>query len=72
LEIIPSLSFGAEGGPVFTEIQAALYDCAPRPKIVSRVFGLGGRAVARGEIREIFDELDGGRPSKFRLVGVRE
>jgi pyruvate ferredoxin oxidoreductase alpha subunit len=67
-----SLSFGAEGGPVFTEIRDALFDCAQRPKIVSRVFGLGGRAVARDEIREIYDELDGGYSPKFRLVGVRE
>lgn len=67
-----ALSFGAEGGPIFTEIQAALFDCNPRPKIVSRVFGLGGRAVARVEIYEIFDELDGDQPAKFRLVGVRE
>ncbi len=67
-----SLSFGAEGGPVFTEIRDALFDCEPRPKIVSRVFGLGGRGVARDEIREIYDELDSDRPAKFRLVGVRE
>ncbi|MEK7328477.1 MAG: pyruvate ferredoxin oxidoreductase [Chloroflexota bacterium] len=67
-----SLSFGAEGGPVFTEIRDALFDCEPHPKIVSRVFGLGGRAVARDEIRKIYDELDSDRPAKFRLVGVRE
>jgi pyruvate ferredoxin oxidoreductase alpha subunit len=67
-----SLSFGAAGGPVFTEIREALYECEPRPKVVSRVFGLGGRAVAQDEIREIYDELDGGDTPKFRLVGVRE
>lgn len=67
-----ALSFGAEGGPIFAEIQAALFDCDPRPKIVSRVFGLGGRAVARDEICDVFAELDGDKSVKFRLVGVRE
>ncbi|MBM4423930.1 MAG: pyruvate ferredoxin oxidoreductase [Chloroflexi bacterium] len=68
-----ALSFGAEGGPLFTEVQSALRNAeCGAPKVVSRVFGLGGRAVARDEIREIYDELDSDRPVKFRLVGVRE
>ena len=67
-----ALSFGAEGGPVFTEVRDVLYDCEPRPTVVSRVFGLGGRAITRDEIRAVFDELDQPAPAKFRLVGVRE
>ncbi len=66
-----SLSFGAEGGPLFCEIQSALYDCEPRPRVLGRPYGLGGRAIKQREIRQIFDELEEDNPPKFKLVGLR-
>jgi pyruvate ferredoxin oxidoreductase alpha subunit len=38
-------SFGALGGPLFTEIRSALYDYDSRPKIFNYVYGLGGREL---------------------------
>ncbi len=38
-------SFGGPGGPVASELKAALYDVENRPKIVSFIGGLGGREV---------------------------
>jgi pyruvate ferredoxin oxidoreductase alpha subunit len=67
-----SLSFGAEGGPLFLETRSALYDSAPRPAIFSRVYGLGGRAITQNEIRAVFDELDQDAPPLFRVVSVRD
>lgn len=67
-----SLSFGAEGGPLFGEIKSALYECDPRPRVLSRVYGLGGRAITWDEIRGVYQELNESQPARFRLVGVRE
>jgi len=53
-------------------VQSALYDCAPRPRVLARVYGLGGRAITRDEICAVFDELDAEQPMKFRLMGVRD
>jgi pyruvate ferredoxin oxidoreductase alpha subunit len=50
-------SFGAQGGPVFLEIRAALYDCHPKPQIVPFIYGLGGRDIFPANIEEAFDLL---------------
>lgn len=67
-----ALSFGAEGGPLYSEIRSAFYDCHPRPRVLGRVYGLGGRAIRQGEIRRIFDELEADGAPKFKMVGLRE
>lgn len=43
-----AISFGV-GGPVFTEVKAALYDQEQRSKVVSIIGGLGGRDVSEEE-----------------------
>jgi len=40
-----AVSFGGPGGPVASELKAALYDVSDRPKVVSFIGGLGGREV---------------------------
>jgi len=40
-----AISFGGPGGPVASELKAALYDCSDRPRVMSFVGGLGGREV---------------------------
>jgi pyruvate ferredoxin oxidoreductase alpha subunit len=41
-----SESFGAEGGPLFTETRSAFYDLrASRPPVVNYMYGLGGSDV---------------------------
>lgn len=51
-------SFGAFGGPLFTEIRSALYDAQDKPIIINKVFGLGGRDITVGNLEEIFSELN--------------
>ena len=69
--------FGAQGGPVFTEIRSAFYDVKEHPIIVDYVYGLGGRDMPPSGIEAIFNELlkvaETGKPEKIvKIVGVRE
>jgi pyruvate ferredoxin oxidoreductase alpha subunit len=50
-------SFGAQGGPLFLEVRAALYDCDPRPKVLPFIYGLGGRDIFPANIDEAFAVL---------------
>ena len=50
-------SFGAQGGPLFLEVRAALYDCDPRPKMLPFIYGLGGRDIFPDNIDEAFAAL---------------
>ena len=50
-------SFGAQGGPVFLEIRAALYDCDPRPQVLPFIYGLGGRDIFPDNIEDAFLQL---------------
>ena len=71
-----ALSFGGPGGPVCSEIKAALYDVDKRPKIVSFVGGLGGRDISASGFEEIVDrgiEISRtGSTHEFEIFGVRE
>lgn len=50
-------SFGAAGGPLFPEFRSALYDVPKPPKMISKVFGLGGRDFTPEDARLVFNEL---------------
>ena len=68
-------SFGAYG-PLFTEIRAALYDLERRPLVAGRTFGLGGRDLFAGDVKDLFEEsrrcLESGAPVKASgYLGVR-
>ncbi|RKD28814.1 pyruvate ferredoxin oxidoreductase [Thermohalobacter berrensis] len=70
-------SFSAAGGPVFTEIRAALYDVEDRPEIVSYIYGLGGRDVRVDDIKKVYDDLKeivetGKVESVYNYLGVKE
>lgn len=54
-----ALSLGSGGGPVATEIRAALFgrDRAPRT-LLGLVYGLGGRDLAERHVREAFAKLE--------------
>ncbi len=47
----------AVGGPLFPEFRSALYDSNPRPMMINKVFGLGGRDLGLHHVREVFAEL---------------
>ncbi len=71
-----ALSFGGPGGPVCSEVKAALYGQAKKPKVVSFVSGIGGRDISPGDFEEIINKgitiSEKGSPNEFEIFGVRE
>jgi pyruvate ferredoxin oxidoreductase alpha subunit len=64
-------SFGAQGGPVFLEVRAALYDCDPRPQILPFIYGLGGRDIFPDNIEQAFAVLQKAAQQKKRTSTER-
>ncbi|MCL6584573.1 MAG: pyruvate ferredoxin oxidoreductase [bacterium] len=50
-------SFGAAGGPVFSEVRSALYDLSPHPAVVNYIYGLGGRDLGIAHIEQVIRDL---------------
>jgi pyruvate ferredoxin oxidoreductase alpha subunit len=50
-------SFGAQGGPLFTEVRSALYESLPKPQVYNFIYGLGGRDIFPGDIEFAFQLL---------------
>jgi pyruvate ferredoxin oxidoreductase alpha subunit len=72
-----SHTFGGPGGPVFTEVRASAYGKLKNIPIINYVYGLGGRDISVGDIKNVYKELEGiakvGEPiTKFEYLGVRE
>ncbi len=70
-------SFSAVGGPLFTEIKAALYGVADGINIINYIYGLGGRDVRSDDIELVYNALleiqkTGKTGETYRYVGVRE
>jgi pyruvate ferredoxin oxidoreductase alpha subunit len=70
-------SFGGNGGPLFHEIRHAVYDQPDRPKLINRIYGLGGRDMQPLMIDSIYKELqkmaETGQPTDMvQFIGVRE
>jgi pyruvate ferredoxin oxidoreductase alpha subunit len=51
-------SFGAQGGPLFLEIRAALFDNDPRPQVLPFIYGLGGRDIFPDNIEHAYAVLE--------------
>ena len=51
-------SFGAQGGPLFTEIRSAMFSGETRPKIFNFIYGLGGRDIFPDDIRGAVETLE--------------
>jgi pyruvate ferredoxin oxidoreductase alpha subunit len=51
-------SFGAEGGPLYTEIRSALYDTETRPQVYNFIYGLGGRDIFPDDIEGAVETLE--------------
>jgi len=71
-----ALSTGGPGGPVSSEIRAALYNSNPRPNVVSFVGGLGGRDITiegfETIVRQGMEIAKSGTNKEFQIFGVRE
>jgi len=71
-----ALSFGGPGGPVASEIRAALYGVPDAPRITNYVVGLAGRDVAPEDFETMVREVEGGksgdRQEDYVIYGARE
>ncbi len=71
-----AISTGGPGGPVASEVKAALYNEPEKPKIVSFVAGLGGRDVTREDFEAIIlrgqEIAEHGSQNEYEIFGVRE
>jgi pyruvate ferredoxin oxidoreductase alpha subunit len=71
-----ALSLGGPGGPVASEVKAALYPLEKRPKVVGFVGGLGGRDISPSNFEEIIrrglEIAQNGSDREFEIFGVRE
>ncbi len=52
-----SESFSAEGGPLYTDIKAALYDSGVKPLVSNYIYGLGGRDIFPADINKVYADL---------------
>jgi pyruvate ferredoxin oxidoreductase alpha subunit len=72
-----SMSFGGNGGAVFSEVRHAMFDASSRPFIVDYIFGLGGRDTSHIDFKKIYNELHQIAHNKrveklINYVGLRE
>ena len=70
-------SFGGNGGPLFHEIRHTIYDLPDKPKLVNRIYGLGGRDIPPYMIDGIYKELQkiaktGEIERMVQFIGLRE
>jgi pyruvate ferredoxin oxidoreductase alpha subunit len=70
-------SFGAQGGPLFTEIRSAMFDAEARPQVYNFIYGLGGRDIFPDDIEGAVATLEqaaAGEPvaQKRHYLNVRE
>jgi pyruvate ferredoxin oxidoreductase alpha subunit len=70
-----ALSYGGPGGPVSSEVRAALYGEQQRPRVVNFVGGLAGRDVSPDDFERMVEEAlssSDDRQENYRMYGVRE
>ena len=71
-----ALTIGGVGGPIGTEVRAALYAAARRPRIVNFIAGLGGRDITVEDFEEMADRAAQYRKKRpkeaYEYIGVRE
>jgi pyruvate ferredoxin oxidoreductase alpha subunit len=68
------VSFGGPGGPVASEIRAALYGEPTRPRVVNFIGGLAGRDVSPKDFQEMVEQAlskEEDRQEDYRIYGVR-
>ncbi len=71
-----AISFGGPGGPLASEVKAALFDMDKKPKIVSYVISLGGRDTTVSGFKDIVSKgieiAAKGSKNEYEIYGVRE
>ncbi len=71
-----AISYGGPGGPVSSEVRAALYEESERPRVIDFIAGLAGRDVSPKDFMAMVERSIGRTvPSKqedYDIYGVRE
>jgi pyruvate ferredoxin oxidoreductase alpha subunit len=66
-----SVSFGAQGGPVYLEVRSSMY--GKNIPIYNYIYGLGGRDLMPAMVESAYsDLLEGKADPKMRYLGLRE
>ena len=63
---------GALGEPLYLDVQAALYDCPNRPRIIGGRFGIGSKDTTPAQIIAVFKELQKEDPKKHFTIGIED
>jgi pyruvate ferredoxin oxidoreductase alpha subunit len=71
-----AISYGAQGGPVCTEVRSALFGESDPPQVFGFVSGLGGRDITTDMFKEMVAKAMGyakkGKGPLYEMIGVRE
>jgi pyruvate ferredoxin oxidoreductase alpha subunit len=71
-----AISYGAQGGPVFTEVRSSLFGEPGAPQVFGFVAGLGGRDITIEMFKEIVTKAmryaKKGKGPLYEMIGVRE
>ncbi len=71
-----AISVGGPGGPVASEVKAALFGEESRPSIYNYVAGISGRDVSPSDFVKMVDkaeiEIEEGKKDGYEIYGVRE
>jgi len=66
-----SVSFGAQGGPVYAEVRSAMY--GKNIPVYNYIYGLGGRDLTPDLVESAYNDLFEGKDDpKMRYLGLRE
>lgn len=70
-------SLSSQGGPLGSEVMAALYRARSQALAVNYIYGLGGRDVRVDQAQEVFEQLEkiaaaGEVTDAYRYLGLRE
>lgn len=70
-------SFTSAGGPLGSEVKAAMYGKTDGVKAVNYVYGIGGRDVKVEDIQFVYNKLmefdkAGQVPESYQYLGIRE
>ena len=65
---------GANGEPLFLDVQSALYEADIRPSVIGGRYGLGSKDVTPAQILAVFDELQKPRKEQKRrfTIGIND
>ncbi|OGP87212.1 MAG: pyruvate ferredoxin oxidoreductase [Deltaproteobacteria bacterium RBG_16_48_10] len=71
-----AISLGGPGGPVASEVKAALYGEESKPTVYNYVAGISGRDVSPSDFIKMVDkaeiEIEEGKKDGYEIYGVRE